>query len=105
VKGVHQGKNSGGGRKPEHMKNWRRANVLGCARLCTVATPTRCKILAGVLEDTARTQQQQKGHCVHEGCVRGTAYTWPVAVHGMTETPGKAPCHPGFQPGRRSTML
>ncbi len=69
--------------KPEHSTDWRRFDVLGCARLCTVATPTsRECVCAGGCPLGHCYLLEQHAHavfvCDHAFCVVGqAAWTCP----------------------------
>jgi hypothetical protein len=102
--------------KPEHSTDWRRCGVLGCARLCTVATPLVervCVLLVSYWQLSTRTLLPTLvAHTPGIMCPRssrGVRLPTPgqlsVRDGSGRKTPGDAPCtYPGRRPGRLSTL-
>jgi hypothetical protein len=82
VRGMYSGENPQWG-KPEHSTDWRRFDVLGCARLCTVATPTSRECvwcwLVSYRDTVTYLSSTYTRYLCPRFCVVGqAAYTWPV---------------------------
>ena len=106
VRGMYLGEKTSRGNPS--TTDWRRGNdILGCARLCTVATLTRVVVCLLVSQRTLYVHSSRQGICVHSGCGCGTRLPTPgqLIMYSMTETPEDTSCsYPGRRPGRRSIL-